>query len=771
MADTPAPDLEGPYARYLAEIEAYETEYGKWHTRGKKVVRVYKDADNREGKTKRFNVLWSNVQTLTPALYARDPQPEIERRFKGRDPVARAASDVLERCASYTVACHGFAEVMRQCVQDRLLPGRGVAWVRYVPTLGQKPQAEGVASEQPAQAPVAEGEPVQPGLEVLYEQVVPDYVFWEDFGHNVARFWEEVWVVWRKVYLGRDELVAEFGEVGNDIPLDYTPKGLKDEKLNEHLKKACVYEGWDKRDGAVFFLSKSYPKLIKITPDPLGLNGGFPCPRPLYATTTNDSLVPVPDYALYQTQAQELESLTARIDLLQKAMKVAGVYDASAPAISQLLNDQTENKLIPVDRWAAFGEKGGLKNAVDFLPIDQVAKVLIALYEAREKSKQDLYEITGIADIIRGNSEPNETATAQQMKGRFAVLRISDSQSDVQRFARDVIRLVTEIIAEHFSLQTIQQISGVELPTEAQKQAALAEAQMAAQQAAMMAAQTGKPPSPPPAPKIAPDAVTWEQVHELIKHDVVRDFRIEIETDSTIRTDEDADRMARTEFLGAASGFLEKATLAGQQEPALVPLLGELLMFGIRGFKSARSLEPAFEEAIKGLQASASQPKPNPEMAKVEAQAKLDQQKAQTAAQLEQSKQQSQAQQETQRQQVEEQLAQAEAERTAELERYKAELTAQNDREKAVAERETAMEVARIKAAADERIALINAQLKREELTLKASQDAEARNAEREDKAREKQGETDNVSHLSSAANTLASALKELKSMKSGSVQ
>lgn len=760
-APTTESDLENLYPRYHAEIKAYEAEFEKWRERGKKVVKHYRDADNSDGRRKRFNVLWSNVQTLKPALYARDPKPEIERRFQDRDPVARAASDVLERCASFTISSHGFSDVMRNCVDDRLLPGRGVCWVRYAPTLGAKDEAPPKTS---ATVEAADAAPAP--LSVLYEQALIDYVHWEDFGHNVARFWDEVTIVWRKVYMSRAELVAEFGAVGNDIPLDYTPKGVKDDRISEPLKKACIYEGWDKTDGVVWFLSKQYPKLIKYAPDPLGLNGGFPCPKPLYATTTTDSLIPVPDYALYQTQAQELETLTARIDALTKALRVVGVYDASSPALEQMLSTTADNRMIPVEKWAAYGEKGGLKAAVDFLPIEQVANVLTGLFEARERAKQDLYEITGIADIIRGNSEPNETATAQQIKGRFAVLRISDSQQDVQRFARDVMRLVTEIIAEHFSLDTIRMISGVQLPTEAEKQAALLEAQTLAKQAAMMAAQTGKPPPPPPAPKIAPDAVTWEQVHELIKHDVVRDFRIEIETDSTIRTDEDADRMARTEFLTAASGFLRDSVAAVEQTPAIAPLLGELLMFGVRGFKTARSLEPTFEQALQDLKATASQPKPNPEMAKVEAQAKLDQQKAQTAAQLEQSKQASQAQQETLRQQMENARAQSDAERTAQLERYKAELQSQLDREKAAADRETAIQVAHIKAAADERIAVIGANLKREELTLKASQDAEARESEREDKAREKESESEDTQGLLKAAADVSEAIKQLKALR-----
>lgn len=684
------PDLKGLHAKWLAEIDLYEHEAEKWVSRSKKIVKLYKDEDNNRGQRKRFNVLWSNVETLKPALYARDPNPEVERRHKDRDPVGRAASEILQRCVSYTIACQAFGQIMRQCVEDRLLPARGQVWVRYEPEFDEQEQ-------------------------LTYEKAAVDYVYWEDFGHSIARTWDEVPCVWHRSYMSREKLIKRFGDKGKEIPLDHVPKGLKDEKIGEHVKKACIYEGWDKESGTVWFLSKSYPELIEYGAAPLDLTGGFPCPRPLYGTVTNDSLIPVPDYALYQTQAQELEDLTARIDRLQKGLRLVGCYDSSAPALGQILSGD-ENKLIPVENWAKFAEKGGLEGAIVWLPVKEVAETLIALYEAREKAKQDLYEITGIADIIRGNSEPSETATAQQIKGRFAVLRISDSQSDVQRFARDVIRLLSEIIAENFSLETIKQISGYQLLTQEEKTQLQANPQ-AAQQDPKMAELMEQP--------------TWEEVHALLSNQVLREFRVDVETDSTIRTDEDADRASRSEFLTAAGGFLQQAVAAGEQAPALGPLLGELLMFGVRSFKAGRTMEPAFEAAMKQLQEAAKQPKQDPEMAKIQAQTQLEQQKAQItaglerekmqiAAQQEQAVQAAQAQQEMARQQVEDERAERDAQRQAELERFKAQLQVNADLQKAQAERETAIIIERIKAESAERIARMNAEVKLQGDAMKA---------------------------------------------------
>jgi hypothetical protein len=51
----------------------------------------------------------------------------------------------------------------------------------------------------------------------------------------------------------------------------------------------------------------------------------------LFATLTTDSLIPVPDFTLYQDQAETLDVLATRIDGLVRALQVRGVYDASEP--------------------------------------------------------------------------------------------------------------------------------------------------------------------------------------------------------------------------------------------------------------------------------------------------------------------------------------------------------------------------------------------------------------------------------------------------------
>lgn len=631
-------------AKWVENIRLYENEYKAWEKKAQNVVKRYTDTRNAKNESRRrFNILWSNVQTLLPALYYSQPKPNIERRFKDKDPVGLEASEILERSTTYFVNESNFNAVARQVVLDRLLSGRGTMWIRYVPHFKDQLAPEITDDEEQGEEDVKE---------IEYEEVKADYVHWKDFGHILARTWEEVPAVWRKVYMDRDELKSRKFRDWKTVPLDYNPQEDKDTKEQEG-NKATVYEIWDKTKKQVIWVHKSVPTPLDILDDPLRIKGFFPCPRPLYATISTDSLIPTPDYLEYQDQARELDELTARIASITKAIKVAGVYDASAQGLQNLLSEGLENKLIPVQSWAVHAEKGGLKGAIEFMPVQDIVQAAVSLYEARDKVKSDLNEITGIADIIRGNSDPSETASAQQIKGQYATLRLSDMQNAVSEHLKEAVQIMAEVIAGHFSVDTLKMISGAQLFTNVEKQQIQMQQQIAMQhfqQAQSMqrahgqAQQTpghpaqGVPPPPAPQPPQLPDdmqekmnAPSWEDVMALLQNKAALCFKIDIETDSTIKQDQEQDRKAAMEFIQTASQAMEQ--MAQIQNKAIIPLAGELLMFGVRKFKNARGLEAIFEETIKKLEDAPPAPAPaDPSLQVAQLKAQTDIQVAQIKA-------------------------------------------------------------------------------------------------------------------------------------------
>jgi len=585
---------------YFLEIDLYDKKFQEWETRAEVIIKRYRDErggldKNSRKNEARYNILWSNIQTMIPNVFARLPQPEVSRRYKDKDPVGRVASMILERALEYEVESYpDYENAVRNSVEDRLLPGRGISWVRYMPVMKDV--------EMPYEA-MPEGQDTEEGTQISedvpktypvidYECSPCDYVAWKDFGHNLARTWEEVSMVWRIVPMNREELVERFGEeIGEQIPLDMKSSDRNaDVASPEELSKmkATIYELWDKKEKRCVWLSKSHQKALDVKDDILGLDGFFPCPKPLYATTTTDSLIPVPDYALYQDLAKELDTLTDRINGLADSIKVIGLYDSTQTGIKRMFDEGKNTELIPVDNWMMFGEKGGIKGVIDWLPLDNVVGALNAAYMARDQAKQAVFEIMGIADVLRGSSDPNETLGAQQMKGQFASKRLRYMQNEVSTFATELLKIKAQIICNHYQPQTILMISGAEQFNDMDKQ-------------------------------LIPQAL------ELLKNNVLNNFRIEVSSNSLIEIDEQQEKQDRMEFLTAVGNYMEKAI---QLPPQLHTVAGELLLYGVRGFRTGRQLEGQIDEAVESLKETTKQPEqPNPEMLKMQAEQQAEQQR------------------------------------------------------------------------------------------------------------------------------------------------
>jgi hypothetical protein len=648
--------MDHTYEDWYNCIAQYERTFKEWEGRADKIVKRYRDESrSRNNPNAKFNILWSNVQTITPAVFARLPRPDVSRRFRDNDPIGRVASMMLERALEFEIEHYNdYASAMKQAVQDRLLGGRGTAWVRYEPHIvGQMGgEANGApldgfqVTEDTDEAKTEGGIYYENEESIEYECAPVDYVYWRDFGMTVARTWEEVTAVWRKVYMERDALVERFGEdLGGKIPLDTKPETSKNfnEKMGEGSREALIYEIWDKSTGQVLWLSKSMGKILDTRDDPLQLENFWPCPKPMFSTLTTDSLIPVPDFVLYQDQARQLDTLADRIDGFIHALKVRGVYDASEPSLARLFTEGENNALLPVKNYAAFSEKGGLQGAINLVDIRPIAEGLNMAYQAMEQVKGQIYEIMGIADIQRGQTDPNETLGAQIIKSNNASGRLKTMQHEVVNFATALLQIKAQIICQHFTEDTIIKISG--------------------------------------AMQLSPqDQALIPQALQLLKDEPAKNFRIEVTTDSMIYQDEQQEKQNRMEFLQAMGGFLSQAIPAAQATPEITPMMMEMLKFGVTAFKAGKGLEGLIDETAdkfrQQAQQMASQPRPpSPEQQKMQMEMQLEQAKMQA----EQAKAQQDMQFEQQKLQMQAQMEQAKIQGQIELEKAKQEFQAQEN--------------------------------------------------------------------------------------------
>jgi hypothetical protein len=533
----------------------------------------------------KYNILYSSTETMRPSLYVTTPKVEAVQRHKDRkNETALYATMLLEAVGQYGMEEVDFDEVLGNVIEDYLLPGMGQAWVRYDPEFEKDEAGNDYVS---------------------YEGLDLDYVHWKDFVTCPAATWKRKRWIAKRCYFTERTATDRFGaEKAKQLQYAYRPadiggrEGRPDYTPGMPGDEAIVWEIWDKDTREVLWFSPDANEILDRKADPLKLKNFWPCPRPLRAVSTTKRFVPKGFYSQYRAQAETLDDITMRIRILTKALRVVGVYDASLDKLQQILTG-TDNKMVPVENWPQFQGNGGIAGSVVYLPIKDIAAVLTELYKQREIAKAEIYEITGFGDIMRGVSKASETLGAQEIKNNWAQGRLGNMQKEVQRFCRDIIRIMVEIMSEHFSDESLALYGGFDPPevTPEEQQAASQYAIQVMQWQQAGGEQSGTPQPQQPPPTGRQQAIgMFKRVVELLRKEKTRCAQVGIETDSTIQPDEAQERKDRMEFLGAAGAYMQQAGPMAMQYPEMRPLLMSMLMFTVRTFRSSRPLEKDFEE-------------------------------------------------------------------------------------------------------------------------------------------------------------------------------
>lgn len=557
----------GEVRQWLLELTNAQNREKSWH-------KMAQDAINRYSNKKQsqFNILWSNTEVLRPALYNSTPRPDVRRRYRDSDPTGKEIAQVMERALSFSLDSYDFDEVIGLAILDYLLSGRGVTRVKFEPSFEKV--------TPPPMLDLMTGQPIQqePVDTLSYAETLCEHVSWDCFTHGPGRNPSEItWIAFKHI-VTKDEAEKRFGKIAGKISLDYkienTPENVETEDDNVY-SRGVVWEIWDKEKREVLFVAPCYTeRFIKRTPDPLKLQGFFPIPKPLLSVKKPSSLVPLPEYELYKSQAKELEEVSSRIARLTNMLKVRGIYDATMKEFSQLLEAE-DGVLVPSEAALQAMSNGGLDKAIWMQPIEVVANVLAQLYIQRDQIKQTIYELTGLADIMRGASDPNETLGAQQLKAANSASRLKRRQREIQQYVRDIIRIKAEIIAENYTPELLTIMTGTQ--------------------------------------------VTPEMI-QVMKNDGQRGFRIDVETDSTIAADEQMDKEQATELITGIGGFAQSIAPAIQGGVIPTEAAQALLLSLVRKHKMGRHVEDALETAAEQQKEQQGQPKPpSPEEMKAQA--------------------------------------------------------------------------------------------------------------------------------------------------------
>jgi len=539
--------------------EKHEKDY---LSRADGVIERYRDEKRKGHKTAppKMNLLWSNTETIRPSMYSATPQPVARRRFRKDDPVAREGSKVLERNISFSIdnGVDDFDNFAESVITDYLLPGRSVDRVKHKPI-----EADGT---------------------VIFDEIAYHHVPYDKFRYDVQDRWKDVdWVAFGDHMFTKTELKKEFnlsaGQL-TEVPFD-NPINSDEEPSVQ------VWEIWDRKQKKVLWHVMGGKNLLRAEDPPVNLAGFYDIPEPLYSVRTNGTLIPIPEFTLYQYQADEVDKLTVRIQKITNTIRLNYVYAGDQENLLKNILTAGDGIGVGVSNWAAILERGGISGMIAYTPIDEAVKVVQTLIGLRQALIQQIFEITGIADILRGNTDPRETAKAQALKASFGSLRLVPRQRAVQRYFRNLFRLAGEIMVENFDRQTLESING--------------------------------------------EKINDEALH-LLRDDASRVFAIDIETDSTIAADEQQEKEDVAEFLGALTQFMPIAaqlTAAGGAEVGM-----GILLWAMRRFRVGKDIEGMLEQVAERARQAESQPQqpppPDPKLVKVQGDLQIKQQQVKT---------------------------------------------------------------------------------------------------------------------------------------------
>lgn len=564
-----------------------------------------------------LDLFWSSFEVLKPAVYARPPQPVVAPLFKDGKALHNLTAELLERCAISTFVRTGINDVMLLLRDDLIFTGRGAPWVRYEVENGK-------------------------------HSVCVEHKDRLDFLHEPARKWTEVGWVAAAAWMTQKDMRKRFHKTSGDAYKDATYSVQRDDdgrdlEKRASVRKTKVWEVHHKADNKVYWATEGVNVLLDSSEPEVKLSGFFPCPKPAYATLRRRSLIPVPDFQRYSIHFKKISELTRRIYALLDKVQMKGLIPAGGDvgqAIEDLIHDDSDQIIIPVPGGAMLAQ--GATGFVAWLPLNELAQAIQGLIDARTQLINDFYSLSGISDIMRGATESEETLGAQQLKSQYGSVRVREKSSELQRVAADTVKIAAEVIADKFPQKALLEMSGLEIPTKAdiekrvtqieaeakkdldglnqkaQEQAQQAQQQQGGQQqpvdpqqAQQMLQQAQQQVLAKYAPMLA-DAeaqVPIEDVMKLLRDDRAMSFVFEIESSSTILTDELQEKSTRNEFMTqftSASQPLMAMSAMGDQGAKLA---GELMKFVLAPYRAGRTLDGAIDEFIDAA----------PEMAKAAA--------------------------------------------------------------------------------------------------------------------------------------------------------
>ena len=528
-----------------------------------------------------YNVFYSNVEILNANLCISNPKPDIQRRFLKRLEKDKLKSNtyamvakVLNGAVEFVSDVSDLDEELSIAVKNSVINGRGILWLDYEPAIETNELGEEYVSDR----------------EIRIESLNP-----QEFLYSSAEKEKDIWWVARRHLLSREDIKRRFNYSPTEPELQFKQED------ETQLKRGEVWEIWDKnsRKRAFILLSDVRQKFLEVTDDPYKLEGFFPCDTLEFVTNYT---TPIPEYMIYRKQADLLEVVCKKAAQVEDEVKYVTLIGSQDKGIAQRITAAQNGDVlsIPTDNMV-----GAAESLIATTPVDKAILLLEHLQTEKEKLKQNIYDITGISDIMRGATDSQETATAQKIKGLFGSLRFQTRQKKVQNFRKNIYKLIAEIIAEHYDEQTLSEMTCTYLPTDEDKMNIV----LAQKQGLVSQDQLNELTEP-----------TWADVMYILRNDKLRNYTVDIETTATAFDDLEQQNAAIKDLTNL---YLSMVQYSDSLSPATLKGFIPLIKMNLSSVKVSSAvgnqLEEAIESAYKEAEEEAQQPQePNPELLKIQ---------------------------------------------------------------------------------------------------------------------------------------------------------
>lgn len=404
------------------------------------------------------------------------------------------------------------------------------------------------------------------------------------------------------------EFKEKFGKGAFDKIVQGDRQDHKDGK-----KPIIVYEYWNKFLRECRWLAENsedffQPKEIEaLYPDDLeeveydnsdlyGLSGFFPCVEPLIINQSTKQFWPTPEYFQVSDIIEDIHSIVGRMIQLTKAIRVRFLFDSSVTQLASLIGEnwaqgEGTGMGIPDLETTLMNNKGSLSSLVAYFPVDELIQGLNNMYTAFEQRLNMFYQITGISDLIRGQTNPDSDKTygERQMEGKFALNRIEPYQYKIQEWIKNNYELMMEMGLKMFSDKTIDEYVTPQTLDEEDKQRYVA-------------------------------------ALELLKSNKRRRFRVDFETNSTVSINEQWRRQQAIETANIISKMQEAVAKTAQEMPELAESQLKIMQHVIGELTDGKLFFDEITKSIEDTIERVAQPKP-PEFNADEAKAKLEEQR------------------------------------------------------------------------------------------------------------------------------------------------